>query len=99
MIILLLLTAIDILSGSVLLLNLNFFVNYIAVILLLKGLFSLLSSLGIGYWFDWMGVVDIISAVALFLFYLGLPAAIFSTIAWIIIFKGSYSFLRTIFRF
>jgi len=97
--IVLILSAIDLLSGSLLLLNLKFFLNYIAGIMLLKGAFSLLSSLGIGYWFDWMGFIDVISGVALLLFAFGIPAAIFSTLAWIVIFKGVYSLLRGLFKF
>lgn len=95
----LILSAIDLLSGSLLLLNLNFFLNYIAGIMILKGAFSLVSSIGVGYWFDWMGFIDVISGVALLLFAFGLPAAIFSTIAWIVILKGTYSLMRSVFHF
>jgi hypothetical protein len=95
----LILSVIDMFSGSLLLLNLKFFLNYIAGIMLLKGAFSILSSLGIGYWFDWMGAVDVISGVAILLFAFGLPASIFTNLAWIVIFKGIYSFMRTVFRF
>jgi hypothetical protein len=95
----LILSAIDMLSGSLLLLNLKIFLNYIAGIMLLKGAFSLLSSLGAGYWFDWMGFIDVISGAALLLFAFGLPAAIFGTLAWIVIFKGIYSFMRAVFHF
>ena len=95
----LILSIIDLLAGSLLLLNLNFYINYIAGILAIKGLFSILSSLGVGYWFDWMGFVDILTAIALLLFSFGIPATFFTTIAYLIIFKGIYSLIRIIFRF
>lgn len=95
----LILSVIDLLSGSLLLLNLKIVLNYVAGIMLLKGAFSLLSSLGAGYWFDWMGAIDVISGIALLLFAFGVPAAIFGTLAWIVIFKGLYSLLRSVFRF
>lgn len=67
--------------------------------MLLKGAFSILSSLGVGYWFDWMGWIDVIAAGALLLFAFGIPAEVFTTLAWIVIFKGVYSFLRGLFKF
>jgi hypothetical protein len=97
--IVLILSAIDLICGGLLLLNLNFFLNYIAGIMLLKGAFSILSSLGVGYWFDWMGWIDLIGAAALLLFAFGIPAAVFTNLAWIIVFKGVYSLLRGLLQF
>lgn len=93
------LSAIDLLAGGLILMNVNFLLNILAVIIILKGFFSSISSIGIGYWFDWMGAVDILAGTSLFLFSFGLPAAFFSTIAWIVIFKGIYSITRYVFRF
>jgi len=93
------LSIIDLLAGSLLLFNLHFFLNYITAIVALKGLFSIFSSLGAGYWFDWMGFVDILTAIALLLFSFGVPATFFTTIAWIIIFKGIYCLIRSVFKF
>lgn len=97
--IVLILSIIDLAAGTLLLLNLHFFLNYITAIMALKGLFSIFSSFGAGFWFDWMGFVDILTAIALLLFSFGVPAGFFTTIAWIIIFKGIYCLIRTIFRF
>lgn len=93
------LSAIDLFAGGLLLLNQNFLLNYIAAIMFFKGFFSVVSSLGVGYWFDWMGWTDIISAVVLGLFAFGLPASMFAYVAYLVIFKGSYSILRSLFRF
>jgi len=93
------LSAIDLLAGSLLLLNLNLLLNYIAVIIFFKGFFSVISSLGLGYWWDWMGWIDVITAIALALFSFGFPASIFTYVAYIVIFKGSYSMLRGLFNF
>ena len=95
----LILSAMDLVCGGLLLLNLNFLLNIIAGIMLMKGAFSLLSSLGVGYWFDWMGWLDVIGGAALLLFAFGIPAAIFANLAWIIVFKGIYSLVRGVFHF
>ena len=97
--IVLILSIIDLLAGGLLLFNLNFLLNYIAIILFFKGFFSIISSLGFGYWWDWMGWVDIITSIALALFSFGLPAAIFTYVAYIVIFKGTYTMLRGFFNF
>jgi len=95
----LILSLLDLIAGGLLLLNLNYYVNYVAAFMLLKGLFSIISSFGMGYWFDWMGFIDIITSISLFLFSFGLPASIFKTIAWLIVAKGVYCMLRTILKF
>jgi hypothetical protein len=95
----LILSAIDLIAGGLILLNINFLLNYIAIIIFFKGFFSIISSLGIGYWWDWMGWIDILTAAALALFSFGFPAAIFTYIAYVVIFKGAYSMLRGLLHF
>ena len=45
----------------------NGIVNAVAIISLIKGLWSLLSSIFSGYFYDWMGAADTIAGVVLFL--------------------------------
>jgi len=79
----------DILIGFALLTP-NFFnpmLIYLAIIVLIKGGFSLIGSISQNYWFDWMGVVDIIAGFCLF-FNLTIPYF------WLLlILKGLYSIL------
>ncbi|MCD6478178.1 MAG: hypothetical protein J7K87_04200 [Candidatus Aenigmarchaeota archaeon] len=84
---LLILGVIDILAGLCLLYPslFSFMIFYVGIIVLLKGLMSFLSSVLNNYWFDWMGIVDIIVGVAL-LIGLRIPHL------WLVpILKGLYS--------
>jgi hypothetical protein len=65
---------------------------------LLKGVLSFLSSIGIGYYFDWMGVIDIITGFVLLLLMWGFSFGFIKTIGAIAILKGIYSFLRSFFK-
>ncbi len=55
----------------------------------MKGIFSLLSSIGSGYLFDWMGWVDLITGLGLFLFSENIY--VLSTFGIITLLKGVYS--------
>ena len=83
-----LLSTIDILSG--LLLGLGWtgtFVTIIGAIMLIKGVYSLITSLGVGYPFDWMGWTDLITGILILTSF---------SISWfwiVPILKGTYSFL------
>jgi hypothetical protein len=93
------LSAIDLLAGGLLLLNLNILITYIAAIIFFKGFFSVISSLGLGYMWDWMGWIDMITAASLALFSFGFPASAFTYVAYIVIFKGTYTMVRGLFNF
>ena len=61
---------------------------YMAVIVLLKGIFSFGSAALKNYWLDWMGAVDIIAGIVLLT---GFSISYF----WVLpIFKGLYTILR-----
>ena len=72
MVIGLVLSIIDVVAGGFLLLHAPVFANYFAFIFLIKGLFSLLSSWSMRYFFDWMGIVDVIVGIVFGLMSFGL---------------------------
>lgn len=97
------LSILDIFSGLIVftyssLLLFHSFVGYMAAYSLFKGVASFLSSIGMGYWFDWMGVIDIITGFMLLLLMWGFSFGFIKTIGIIAILKGIYSFLRAFFK-
>lgn len=103
MFVIIILGILDILSGIVLLTYSSFllfhgFAGYLGAYSLFKGMISFLSSVGMKYYFDWMGIVDIITGVALLLVTRGVSSGIIQTIGAIAILKGLYSFLRGFFK-
>jgi|GEM_PF-1787119 len=71
---------------------------YFAYILLIKGILSISTSFPIGI-FDWMGILDILAGLALFLISFGVNFKIFYIIAILYIFKAAYVLIRTVFNF
>jgi hypothetical protein len=71
---------------------------YFAYILLIKGILSVFTSFPIGI-FDWMGILDLLAALALFLISFGVNFKIFYIITILYIFKVAYVWIRTIFNF
>jgi len=71
---------------------------YFAYILLIKGILSVFTSFPAGV-FDWMGILDILAGLAIFLISLGVNFQIFHIFAILYIFKTAYVLIRTIFNF
>jgi hypothetical protein len=65
---------------------------------LFKGIFSLLSSIGIGYYFDWMGIIDMITGIMLLLLMWGFYFNFIQTIGIVASLKGLYCLLRGLFK-
>jgi len=99
MVIVLILSIIDIVAGGFLLLNAPIFANYFALIFLIKGAFSVLSSFSMRYFFDWMGFVDIIVGIVFGLMSFGLFFGFYASIGWIVLLKGIYSMIRFVLKF
>jgi len=99
MVIGLILSAVDVVAGGFLLVNAPVFANYFAFIFLIKGLFSFLSSWSMRYFFDWMGIVDIVVGVVFGLMSFGLFFGFYSTVGWIVLLKGIYSIIRFVLKF
>lgn len=97
------LSLLDIFSALFLLFFKNLYIlhgliGFMAVYSLLKGFFSFLSSVGMRYYFDWMGIVDVLVGISLFLTMWGFPSVFFQTIGVIALLKGIYSILRAVFK-
>jgi len=99
MVIGIILSVIDILAGGFLLVSAPVFANYLAFIFLAKGLFSLLSSFSMRYFFDWMGFIDVIVGIAFGLMSFGMFFGSYSFIGWIVLLKGIYSLARFVLKF
>lgn len=72
--------------------------GYFAYILLAKGILSVLGSLGSGYLFDWMGYLDIIVGTVFFLTTLKIYFTFFTAIGLLMMLKGIYSLVRSLFK-
>ncbi|MBS3055479.1 MAG: hypothetical protein J4452_03245 [Candidatus Aenigmarchaeota archaeon] len=89
----------DILGGlAVLDKNFAVLVAYLAYAHMIKGGFSLFGSLFSGYFFDWMGAIDLIGGIVLLLISFKISFVFFPTIGWIFIGKGIYTFIRWLFH-
>jgi len=72
------------------------FIIYFVFYFILKGFWSLATSLGSGYLFDWLGVIDLVLGVILLLMKNDISLGFFSIIGWAEIAKGGYCFLRSL---
>lgn len=67
-------------------------VTWIAILILIKSLYSIIASAAVAFYFDVMGWLDIISAVSLFLALAGVVHEFFIYFGILMIVKGVYSF-------
>ena len=87
----------DVLGGlSVLNASFSILVGYLAYAHLVKGGFSFIGSILSGYFFDWMGVVDLVGGIVLLLINFHVTLGFFPTVGWILIGKGIYTALRAL---
>lgn len=63
---------------------------------LIKGAFSLLGSISSGYFFDWMGAIDLLAGIAVLFRGANLLVGFFSMIMIGLIIKGLYTLLRAL---
>lgn len=86
----LILSLLDIVAGIVIFIRFDGLIaTILALILLIKGVTSVLGSAAARYWLDWMGWIDIIAAATLF----------FTWPAWLsllLVIKGLYSLIRSV---
>ena len=98
------LSVIDLL-GAVLILNgpktflIGSFIIYFAYMLLIKGLLSVTSSISSNYYFDWLGVTDVIAGIVLILLSYNVSFDFFQIIGYWVLFKACYCLMRTILGF
>ena len=86
------LASIDIIVGILLIIRPEFsFLRILGLISLGKGVWSLFSCIAVGYFFDWMGMLDTLSGIALLLLHNGTSFGLFSILGLVMILKGLYS--------
>lgn len=93
------LSALDILTGSSMLYNISFLFGYLIYLNLAKGIWSVITSFAAGYYFDWMGIMDVIAGGIILLWMKGIILSFFPTIGVIMIAKGIYSITRYLLKF
>ena len=71
-------------------------VIFLGAIWFLKGLWSILSAASAGFFFDILGVFDLVSGLFLSLAYFGLGFDFFIYMAILMVLKGLYSFIMGI---
>jgi len=94
------LSLIDIFVGGIVFLNTGFIfktlIRYLAFFSISKGAWSLLSSTAFGYYFDWMGAIDLITGIALVLINFDIALSSYGIIGTVAVLKGVYSLLLSI---
>lgn len=91
----------DIIAGGLLMLNgvisleASTFVLYLMIIMFLKSVYSIGSAVANGFFFDFMGYLDLISAILLLLAFWGISFDPFFWVGLLILVKGIYSVLVT----
>jgi len=72
------------------------FMFILGLILISKGIWSIISSLRAGFYFDFMGLIDIVAAVAILIVNLGIPLGFAWIIGIIIAIKATYTLLTSL---
>jgi len=70
------------------------FVLWVAIIILVKGLYSLLTSISGGYFFDWMGYCDVAAGLVIFLAGAGVSYEFFALVGMVMLVKAFYTWAR-----
>jgi len=93
-IVFIILSLLDIATGVLILRNtFNPFIKYMMYFSFAKGGWSIFSSIATGHYFDWMGIIDVIAGMGLFMIYNGASFYILSTLGTLVVIKGIYSFI------
>ncbi|NCO97433.1 MAG: hypothetical protein GW780_03640 [Candidatus Aenigmarchaeota archaeon] len=86
------LAIIDLIAGLLLITRPEFgFVRIIGLIVLGKGVWSIVTSGLLGYFTDWMGMIDTLAGVGLLVMYGGGSFPLLALLGVVIIFKGLFS--------
>jgi len=94
------LSLIDLVVGINLITGLFSFVfGYLAFMILAKGIISFVTSLGQGYMFDWMGLLDTIVGVSMVLTTFHIAVPFLSYLGYAIILKALYCIARALLKF
>ncbi len=94
---LLLAALIDMIGGLFIVLSVSSFLHslllYLGIIVLFKGIMSLLYSIQKSFYFDFLGWVDILSGMLLLLMFIGLPVSFVWIFGVLLLAKGIWSLL------
>lgn len=71
----------------------NSLIFFLFIIAILKGVYSILTAAGAGFYFDLLGVFDLVAGIFLYLVFTGMHFHFFLYIGIIVILKGVYSIL------
>jgi len=71
----------------------NTIIFYLAIIAIIKGVYSIVASLAAGFMYDIIGFIDLLTGIFLWLTTMGLVHHVFLYLGIIIILKGLYSFV------
>jgi len=72
---------------------------YLAFMILIKGIISFIGSIGSGYMFDWMGVLDTIVGVSMVLSTMGIAIPFLVYLGYTITLKALYCITRSLLKF
>jgi uncharacterized membrane protein HdeD (DUF308 family) len=89
----LVLSIVDILAGATIVFNISTLATYMMYYCLIKGIWSLISNIAAKYYFDWMGVIDLLAGVTLFLISINTATWIFQVLGFLVVIKGLYSLI------
>ncbi|GEM_PF-2154057 len=92
--IVLILGALDIIAALWYFLDISFLSFTLGIIILLKGISSFLSAIYSRYYFDWMGITDILSGIILLFHSYSIHFSFGNYIIGLLAFKGAYSIFR-----
>jgi len=85
---------VDIIVGVLLITRPEFsFIRFLGLFSLGKGVWSIFSSMIMGYFLDWMGALDVLSGISLLMLHAGSSSGIFTILGISILLKGLYSLL------
>ncbi|MBU0530665.1 MAG: hypothetical protein ABIH52_03160 [Candidatus Aenigmatarchaeota archaeon] len=71
----------------------NNLIFYLAIVGLLKGVYSILTAMAAGFYYDVIGWIDVVAGILLMTTTWGIASHIFLYLGIIVILKGIYSFM------
>jgi len=90
------LSLLDIIAALWYFLDIPYLAATIGIIILLKGLITFIPAITSGYYYDWMGLTDILSGIILILHSYSLDFSFGFYVISILAFKGLYSIFRRV---
>ena len=84
----------DLLAGILLAFSITgFFSTFFIYFAIIKGIWSIISSVITGYYYDWMGLTDLLIGIGLLLLNFGISHPFFMFVGAVMILKGIYTLI------